>query len=743
MANIATFTVVLNTPASVPILVDYTTVDESAIGYIDYAICSGTLTFPPGVTSQTVNVRLMSSTTSLASKKFGFALSNVREATLGTPSSAQCVISAPPSYAAVPFPGRRMALIGDSITYANNHWNAPVSNIYGGGSSPKTRNEYYSTGMTGLLTYTNAILGNVVELEPALQPNTQPGANATSPKNGYNFAVYSSQLTQWMSADFDPAPVSGITSHNIGPMLNAENYSSKWDMVFVLGGTNDLAQNATSASILANIMSYAITLAQLGKWVFLSTLTPRTADMLQYSASGAGYNQAEIAIIMQSLLSVNKGLRDWLTPTAYVTPPNNIFLVDAWANLVGPTASILSVPTDPAGLLSPSSGIVSGALLPSTPGNYRSDAPGLRFMYDGLHMAPPAAYVLGKALAASMVSAGVPAAVSGQLGGSTAAGVSPCTIGTNLMLNTNMTKSTSAARAAGSKLVLGRAIGLGAPVTVSGFTAPTMDAYTNQGAGYAHGQVPDYWFVYRASNSDNESYSNFNAYTYSSLEGPTSAPMSYQADATWADGCLTTAITSETFTINGVTTTNAPGFALTFSRGAGIIGGDTAVNNVAFIVKYIVAEGQHGPWDNWGYESGPQTPWPSPPYSPGQYLALDCVMKFSGLSPNLCACRIVANFLCIDFSNANSNPAVISSIALAESFFPFSNISNCHQHTENRYLAIRSPAVQVPTPVSGETGVYCQLVWQFSYDCATVPATGTITIINPRLASVTPPSGGL
>jgi|GEM_PF-4016807 len=743
MAKAATFTVVLSTPSADTVLVDYTTVDESAVNYKDYVLATGTLSFPPGTISRTVSVRLIASTTGLVSKKFKLLLSNARQATLADPPSAECAISGPPAYAAVPFPGRRVALLGDSITYANNHWN-PLG-VVGSGASAKSRDEYYSTGMTGFLAYANALLGNALELEPGLQPNTQPGADATSPNNGYNFAVYSSMVSQWSLADFDPAPITGVTSHNVGPMYNALQHASEFDIAMILGGTNDASGNVAPASILFNLMHDALTLAALGKWVFVLTITPRSADMLQLSTTGNGYSQSEVAGIMRNILTVNQGLRDWLTPTTYNEPPPNIFPVDAWDQLVGPTPSILNVPTDPAGLLSPSSGIVSGALLPSTPGNYRADAPGLLFMVDGLHLAPPGAYVLGKVLAAAMQAAGVPRSVNDNvLGGSDAAGVAGLTIGPNLMQNTTMAKSTSAARAAGSPVILGRAIGLGAPVPVAGFTAPTEDAHTNQGAGYTYGQVPDHWSVYRASNNDNESWSNFNGYTYVALNSQANpAPASYQVDSTWADGCLTTAITSETYTINGVTET-APGFALTFNRAAGVIGSDTSVNNEAFVARYIVPEGQNGPWNSWGYEaSSTQAAPPSPPYSPGQAIALDCVMKFSGLSPNLCACRIIANFLAVDPTNENSDSAVISSIALAESFFPFSHVGDCHQHTEDRVLAIRTPAIIVPTPASGETQVYCQLNWQFSFDCATVAAAGTITIIKPRLAVVTPPAGGL
>lgn len=743
MSQLAHFTVTLSTPSDVPVTVDYVTVDLTAVAYRDYIFNSGTLTFAPGDTTRAVEVKVIGNSSSMVSRKFKLQLSNPTAAPLGVPASVECAISGPPAYAAVPFPGRRVAAIGDSITYANNLYNPP-NTVSGGGGASKQRNEYFSIGGTGFIAIANQLLDNAFSLQAALQPNTNPGVNSTAPHVGYNFAIYSSRTSQWMLEDFDPAPVSGITSHNIGPMRNALTYLSKYDMVVMMGGTNDLSAKVRARSVLADLMAYSVQLAQAGKWVFLCTLTPRTADLLQLSPTGSGYTQAEVASIMQALLDVNQGLREWLTPAVGRTVPNNIFLVDTWDKMVGPLASILpGVPTDPAGLLSPSSGIVSGALIPATVGNFRTDAPNLRFMYDGLHMAPPAAYVLGKELSRVMKLAGVPQQTSNTSeGGSTVAGASALTFGPNLMNNTNFRVGTSAARAPGSPVVLGRAIGLGAPVAVSGFTAPTMDSYTNQGAGYAYGPVPDYWFVYRASNADEESYSNFNGYTYSALnDRPEPAPMSFQTDAKWADGCLRTAITSETFSLNGRNFNAVPGLALTFTRAAGVIGADTSVNNCAFVARYILSEGQFGPWNGYGYEVFPQGTRPAPPYAPGDALMMDCILKFSGVSANLFTARVVANFLSVDFTNGNTNSAVISGIANSESFYPFKHVRDCHQHTEDRYVAVRVPIVRAPSIGAGETAQYVQMVWQFSFDCEFMPAAGTITIIEPRMCKVTVPSG--
>lgn len=744
--KIAQFDVVLSGASAVPVKVDFTTVDDSAIGYRDFVVATGTLTFPPGTVSRSVRVKVLGDTASLLSRKFRLMLSNPRDAALGTASFSECVISAPTAYPAVPFPGRRVAILGDSIMYANNLWNAPAR--MGGPGSPM-RNEYYSNGMTGAVAYATQILNNAISLQASLQPNTNPGANATSPNVGYNFAIYSSRVSQWLSTNFDPAPIPPIVSNNVGPMTNAVTWLTKYDLAVIMGGTNDLSGNTRPSDILRTLMTYATQLALAGKWVFLCTLTPRTADLLQFSPTGAGYSQSEVAGIMRGLLEVNAGLRDWLTPAPGKTTPNNIFLVDAWDKLVGPIASILpGVPTDPAGQLSPASGIAPGALIPAAVGNFRSDAPNLRFMYDGLHMAPPAAYVLGKEMARVMTQAGVtPSPSDTTEGGSTVAGAAPLTFGPNLMLNQNFTKGTSGERPLGGLHVLGRAIGLGLPIPKAGFPTTvglTNDTYTNKGNGYAHGQVPDHWFVYRASNTDTESFSNFNGYTYTALNSrPDPAPLSFQTDATWADGRLTTAIVSENFSLNGRSYTSEPGFALTFARPAGVIGADTAVNNCSFVARYTVAEGQLNHWNSFGFEVWPRAAPPVPPYAPGDRLMMDCIMKFSGLSPNLCAARVVLNLLSVNPEDPMTNSATISALAHSESFFPWKYIRNNHQHTEDRYMAVRLPIITVPTSGPGETAKYAQMVWQFSFDCETQAAAGTITILRPRLCKVTVPSGGL
>ena len=703
MAYDAVFTVTLTPASSVTVLVDYATVDETAKAYADYMLAQGTLTFLPGETTKTVSSALRALTTGLDDKRFKLVLANARQASISTiAGSAEARISGPPTYPATPLRGRRLGILGDSIFYANHHWN-PLGPSANDGSAPaKQRDEYYSTGMTGALIYANALMNNALELEAALQPNTNP--TGTSPHNGYNFAVYSSQVANWPKAQ-DNTLNDGVL--NVGPFYALQQHLTDVDLIHILGGTNDLSAGLPKEAVLLNLQNICYAAAQAGIWVFLHTIPPRSSDLLGPVNGVGGYTLAQMATIMLAIQWINQKLRDWIATVARA----NIWLVDSYPLLVGPTASLVpGNPTDPAGLLSSSTSATAG----STPGNYRTDAPGLRIAYDGLHFAPPGGYIVGKESARVMIAAGVPVADPAMLG--------PLTIGANIYANPGFTLSTTP-RNQGEPLKLGRAIGLGAPIGTPAGTG-TRDAHTNYGQGYAQGPVPDDHFVYRMSNSDGESYSNPNPYTYSAFPGQ--VPQAFLGDSTWADGCLTTSV---------VSVGAARGFKAAFSAPAGLSA------NEGFVIRQTLAPGQHNAWDNYGYEGvSSRAPDPSPPYTPGQILAFDCRMDFEGLSPNLCMCRMVANFLSIDLTNANTDPAVISSLALAESFFPFSNIENCHQHTEARTLYIRTPAVRAPTPVAGETVVCLQLNWQFSWDCRTQPGTGSITISSPRVASLTGPT---
>jgi hypothetical protein len=77
-----TFTVTLSPASTVPVTVKYATANGTALAGSDYTAASGTLTFAPGQTSQTVTVNVMGNTTVEPNETFAVNLSAASGATL-------------------------------------------------------------------------------------------------------------------------------------------------------------------------------------------------------------------------------------------------------------------------------------------------------------------------------------------------------------------------------------------------------------------------------------------------------------------------------------------------------------------------------------------------------------------------------------------------------------------------------------------------------------------------------------
>ena len=85
-------TVTLSAVAAVTATVDYATSDGSAQAGVDYTALSGTLTFSPGVTSQTLSLPLLNNPLGAADQTLTATLSSPVSATLGAPATALIVI---------------------------------------------------------------------------------------------------------------------------------------------------------------------------------------------------------------------------------------------------------------------------------------------------------------------------------------------------------------------------------------------------------------------------------------------------------------------------------------------------------------------------------------------------------------------------------------------------------------------------------------------------------------------------
>jgi hypothetical protein len=90
----ASITVTLTTSSSISVAVDvnYATSDGTATAGIDYISTSGTLTFDPGVTSQSFSVTILQDTLAEGDKTINLTLSDRVNAHLGTPSTATLTI---------------------------------------------------------------------------------------------------------------------------------------------------------------------------------------------------------------------------------------------------------------------------------------------------------------------------------------------------------------------------------------------------------------------------------------------------------------------------------------------------------------------------------------------------------------------------------------------------------------------------------------------------------------------------
>ncbi len=88
----ATVTVLRTQGASGTVTLDYSTVAGSAIAGQDYVAQSGTLTFAPGETSQSVEITLLDDNLTEGSEAFGFAIDNPSGGTLLAPRTAQVTV---------------------------------------------------------------------------------------------------------------------------------------------------------------------------------------------------------------------------------------------------------------------------------------------------------------------------------------------------------------------------------------------------------------------------------------------------------------------------------------------------------------------------------------------------------------------------------------------------------------------------------------------------------------------------
>ena len=160
----AQFTVTLSKAAAGTITVGYGTADGTAKAGTDYKAVSGTLTFKPGTTSQTISVPINPDTTAKPNETFQVNLSNAVGASLGNTAGTGTIVDTIPA----PPPKTSAAAsfevtsdwgtgFGGEITISNNGptaitnwtlaftWDRSISQIWNASIASHTGNQYVIT----------------------------------------------------------------------------------------------------------------------------------------------------------------------------------------------------------------------------------------------------------------------------------------------------------------------------------------------------------------------------------------------------------------------------------------------------------------------------------------------------------------------------------------------------------------------------------------------------------------------
>ncbi len=158
----AAFTVSLSPASTSAVTVSYATADVTAHAGTDYQAVSGTLTFNPGTTSQTVDVPVIADTTSKPNVTFDVNLSNSAGASLGTSTGVGTIVDtipAPPPKAEAAFMvtsdwgsgfGGEITIYNTSSTAINNwtlsfNWDRSITSIWDAVISGHSGNNYVIT----------------------------------------------------------------------------------------------------------------------------------------------------------------------------------------------------------------------------------------------------------------------------------------------------------------------------------------------------------------------------------------------------------------------------------------------------------------------------------------------------------------------------------------------------------------------------------------------------------------------
>ena len=166
-AGTITITVIRDGDLTGTATVDYATSDLSANTPSDYAPASGTLTFDPGVTSQTFDVAIVADFDDEPSEAFNVALSNATGALLEAPTTAMVVITDPRANLSI----LKSASFGEGanptfLITVSNMGPDPATNVAVTDTPQAGSTVISATPSTGTCTVTTTAVCTIPTLEP-------------------------------------------------------------------------------------------------------------------------------------------------------------------------------------------------------------------------------------------------------------------------------------------------------------------------------------------------------------------------------------------------------------------------------------------------------------------------------------------------------------------------------------------------------------------------------------------------
>ncbi|HEX4793056.1 MAG TPA: S8 family serine peptidase [Humisphaera sp.] len=163
--NVAIFTVSLDAPLTSSVTVDYATADDTAVAGTDYTATSGTLTFAPGVTTQTVTVPVLVDSAKQGNQLFSFTLSNAQGAPIDS-ANANGTIDEEPVTTINFSAGKSASYVdaaGKKVTVSLNGPGSGTLAFVGSSKTPQNLNIDGSTGGSALsIKGSNVIIDGVV-----------------------------------------------------------------------------------------------------------------------------------------------------------------------------------------------------------------------------------------------------------------------------------------------------------------------------------------------------------------------------------------------------------------------------------------------------------------------------------------------------------------------------------------------------------------------------------------------------